>query len=176
MSIFTWRGWFPPNNFPMVDGIAFNPVAGTPAYAEGVIFWNGQDKTLNVDTGLDAVTGQVNQEGLLMVRNNSGATIPNGSVVKLTGALGIRPTASLGLESDVIIGLSTQDIANNEFGFVSSYGLVHDINTTAFTAGDTVYASSVTPGALATTGTKRVGTVIVSHITQGVILLVAPVN
>ncbi len=154
------------------------------AAAEGRIVWNDTDGTINVGLKGGNVNLQVGQEQVLRVKNVSGSTINDGQVVRITGATGVNPTIDLS-EADVFatsgtIGLVTEDIINNAFGYVTTFGLVRDIDTTGtpesetWSAGDLLFLSN-TAGAMTKvvpTSNERkvfVGTVIVSNATTGII-------
>lgn len=138
-----------------VDRLQFDTSASvTPNMGE--LVWNDTAQTVDVNLN-DEVTLQVGQESLVRARNNTGNTIPNGSVVYVTGALGNRPTIGLACANngaacaEKILGLTTQDINDNADGFVTTQGTVRELNTSVdgdgvtLLAGDALYAS-VTPG------------------------------
>jgi hypothetical protein len=82
----------------------------------------------------------------IVVRNSTGVTLTKGQVVYLSGATGFRPNAVLAdasteATSSKTIGLVTANIANNADGFVAVNGTLHDLNTSAFSAGDTLWLS-----------------------------------
>lgn len=154
----------------LVDQIQFNTSAGEPAHSQGNMHWNTDDGTLNIDSEFSGVTLQVGQEQWLRVRNNSGALIPNGRPVRLTGASGNRPTVGLDIGMGAAVGLATHDIANNASGMVTQFGLVRDLNTSAFASGQAVYASAT--GTLTGNLTSsRVGHVLLAHVTNGIVLV-----
>lgn len=145
--------------------------------AEGVLSWNSDDHTLNIQTDLADVTQQVGQETMMRVRNTSGATIANGSAVYLSGASGQRATiekasASNAAHVSSTIGLATHDIEHNSFGYVTTMGLVRGVNTFGMTEGGAVYLSD-TAGAFTqtapTSSVVRVGWCIVAGV-SGTIL------
>ena len=114
------------------------------------------------------------------VYNNSGATITKGTVVYINGGQGNLPTitkaqANTEAASNQTIGLVRADITNNNNGFVTVAGTLIDINTNAFSNGQTLYLSpSVAGGFTATKPTSPdhivyVGVVVRAHPTQGVI-------
>ena len=145
----------------------------------GKLYWNPTDVTANLVLNSN-VNLQLGQELLVRVRNNTGSTLQNGTVVYLSGSLGNRPTIALAdadtADSHKTIGLVTEDIANNADGFVTVAGLVRDINTTALTEGADVYLSQ-TAGQMTSTIPSspahkiKVGQCVRSHITQGSILV-----
>jgi len=77
---------------------------------------------------------QIGQENYIRVRNTSGATINNGDVVKVYDATGHTPEIELAAADDdcpcAVIGLATHTIANNGYGYVTTFGIVRDLNTT----------------------------------------------
>ena len=114
------------------------------------------------------------------VYNNSGATITKGTVVYINGGQGNLPTitkaqANTEVTSNQTIGLVRADITNNNNGFVTVAGTLIDINTNAFSTGQTLYLSpSVAGGFTATKPTSPdhivyIGIVVRAHPTQGVI-------
>lgn len=66
--------------------------------------------------------------------NNTAATITNGQVVYIDTAISGYPTISLAdnkaYESSRIIGVATHDIAPGDYGTVTNYGLVRDVDMT----------------------------------------------
>lgn len=141
-----------PGTIDDVDFLDFNIVTGIPRQV-GRMKWNDSVKTPEIDVS-DNVTLQIGHENLIYVRNNSGSDIVNGAPVYLYGATGSVPTIRLADASDYektfkTIGLATETIGNNKFGFVCTFGMVGDLNTNAFEEGDTLYL-----GATAGTITK----------------------
>ena len=150
--------------------------------AEGRMYWNNNDGTVNIGMpGSGGVNLQVGQELFLRARNTTGSTVTNGQVVYINGSSGNRPTialadASTAATSDGVIGLATEDITNNQNGYVTVFGLVRDIDTSAFDDGDVLYLSE-TAGALTNVEpvspahAVRVGECVNSHASVGVVLV-----
>jgi hypothetical protein len=136
-------------------GFDLTPTA-TPT-TQGTMFWSADDET--VDVILDAaVTMKVGQDVFYYVKNQSGATIPKGSVVRAAGTLGssgrilIEPFLADGTyPSKYVIGVTTESLANGADGFVTEFGKIRMINTSAFADGDILYASPTTAGGFTTT-------------------------
>ena len=122
-----------------------------PGHSEGLLHWNPNDGTLDIDMPGGEVHLQIGQEQLLRAFNNSGSLIPNGSLVYISGAQGDRPTIELARADSIIttgtIGMATEDISNNELGFVTTAGLVRDLDTSGIPAGSLIYLSETTAGA-----------------------------
>ena len=107
--------------------------------------WSEDDSTLNVQLNTDVIL-QTGQESLIYAKNTSGSNISNGQLVAYNGAVGNsgRMEIQLGdatMPPDFLLGIATQDIAKNNFGFVTNFGLVRGVNTSSFSDGDPIYPS-----------------------------------
>jgi hypothetical protein len=133
-------------------------------------------------TEIADVVLQIGQEMHVQVYNDSGGQIDNGEAVYISGVNGSGlPTIAKAQSNDpatsVVLGIATEDIINGEAGFITSFGLVRDLNTASFGAGVTLYLDPDTPGALTDTipdspnFTVIVGTVIVSDGSAGIVLV-----
>lgn len=153
---------------------------GTPV--EGEIYWDNVEKTLSVDTGIGGVTMQVGREHHIYANNNTGSTIADGMAVYITGATGTTPTIAYAQANDYTkssktIGVTTMSILTTASGLVTTYGYVHDLNTSGFTAGDVLYLSNSVSGGITNvnpTGinyTIRLGYCITSHVSAGIIFV-----
>lgn len=138
------------------DEIPFNSAYTTPSHSEGILFYDKDEHTMAVYNDESAVTHQLGQEGYIRVYNNSGASITDGKPVYVTGTDGTegRPTIAMAkadaLTTSSAIGVTTHSIENNTFGYITSWGVVNGLDTSSFTAGDTVYLSHTTAGAITT--------------------------
>ena len=145
-----------------VDGTAaymnYTPTTA-PTYVEGRVFYDSTAKTLCYYNDNSQMTVNIGQEEIVRVRNQTGATIPNGSVVYINGATGNTPTIALALATSFstadIIGVTTTDITNNGFGYATINGLVNGLDTSAFAEGDAVFLSATTAGAYTVTEPTR---------------------
>lgn len=130
------------------------PTASLPA--QGKLFWNTEDKTLSLCVDADNdVNLDFGQEFYIRVVNKTGVQINNGQIVYVSVPQGNRPTAKLAkadaYSTSKVIGVATQDIANNEEGLITTFGIVREINTSGFSTGDTLYLSNATAGLLTKT-------------------------
>jgi hypothetical protein len=116
------------------------------------------------------------------VRNQSGASIPAGSIVYISGATGNRPLITLSqanndANSAQTMGFTKTAIANNDFGYVIVRGELENIDTSALTEGVQLYLSPTTAGTWTTTKPSApqhlvyVGIVMRAHPTLGTILV-----
>lgn len=144
--------------FKSVDYISFDTTNVVANPTEGQLTWDATDKTLSLGlNGGDAVL-QIGQEVYYRVRNNTGSQINNGTVCRFAGSLGnsgvllAAPFQANGaFNSNVIMGVATENIPNGEDGLVTYFGKVRGVNTSAFTDGQILYASPTTAGALTAT-------------------------
>lgn len=151
----------------------------SPSYGAGRLLYDTSNESLTFYNNDSNVSLQVGQEEWIRVTNNTGLSIANGAVVYLSGATGGWPTIALAKAdaptTTIGAGLATETIANGATGYVTSIGTVRGIDTSAFTAGQTVYISSTTAGALTATAPTapnyryRVGIVGTSSATVGTI-------
>lgn len=123
---------------------------------QGTMSWNTDEET--VDLIQNGATLQLGQETHVHVKNQSGATINNGTPVYVTGTLGasgrltVAPMIADGsIAAKYFLGVTTEDIPNGEDGKVTTFGKVRGLNTTAYTEGQTLFVSSTTAGFWQTT-------------------------
>ena len=154
-SLVSWVEFAPNTSLSIVDSIQFNDTL-TINPGRGVLAWNNNDETL--DLGINGVILQIGQEMFAHVKNQTGATIDNGAVVRYSGALGAsgRITGDLMVADGTFpamytLGIATEDIPNGEDGFVTVFGVVRGVNTSAYDAGDILYVSTTVEGALTDT-------------------------
>ena len=141
-----------------VDGSApymnYTPTTA-PTYVEGRVFYDSTAHTLNYYNDNSQMSVNIGQEQIIRVRNQTGSTIPNGSVVYVSGATGNTPLITLAIATSFstsdIIGVTTTDVANNGFGYVTTSGLVNGLDTSAFADGNPVFLSAITAGAFTAT-------------------------
>lgn len=124
--------------------------------------WNKDDGTL--DVGLyDGVVLQCGQEIHVYAKNDEGAIIRNGRAVMISGAVGasgklkVKYAVSNGsIDENYMLGIATQDIAINAFGYITVFGLIRGFDTSGGTKtvpevwadGDILYFDAVYPGEL----------------------------
>ena len=125
-------------------------ITGIPPHSTGMMHWNNNDGTLDLDMPGGEVHLQIGQEQLVRVFNDSGSLIPNGSLVYISGAQGDRPLIELARADSIIttgaVGMTTEDIPDKELGFVTTAGIVRDIDTSGIPAGSLIYLSGTVAG------------------------------
>lgn len=167
--------------------IQFDISEAAPTHSEGQIHWNSDDKTLDVDSDVVNTSMQVGQEMWVRATNKTAGQLNNGAVVYVDGAQGNRPTVALARadahSTDNVIGVMTHDLAINDTGYMTAFGLVRDIDTTGtdesevWAAGDQLYLSATTAGALTKTSPAspnhgvEVAIVLLAHASNGVLFI-----
>jgi hypothetical protein len=136
-----------------VDSVQFN-LAHNVTNEVGMLDWSVDDNTLELGLTTN-VTLQMGQEQLYLVKNQTGNTIHNGTVVMAAGTLGssgrilVTPAIANGtFPSQYVMGLATETIVDGGDGFVTSFGKVRGLNTSMFSDGDVLYANPAVPGGL----------------------------
>lgn len=172
---------------PTFNSIQFDTTPTVSGHQEGLLHWDSDSGTLELDLAVSGTKLQIGQEILIKVYNQSGVDIPNGSAVYISGSNGEKPLISLANSTDEdksskVIGVTTTEVLNggNNFGYVTTQGLIHDLNTESLTGG-TILWLGTTPGSLtsikpiAPQHAVYIGVVIKQHGVDGVIY-VNPIN
>ena len=137
---------------------SFATTASYSIYAQTASF---SDRTVQID---------------VYVKNLSGAQINKGSVVRIIGAVGDNPLIATASYTDDnnsanTLGITTQNIPNDDFGYVITEGILIGINTSLYTAGQLLYlgaTGSITGSApIAPLHAVRLGEVLRSHAVVG---------
>jgi hypothetical protein len=157
----------------------FNINPTEAADEEGKLVWNALDHTL--DIGLEGgSTLQVGQENHLRALNNTGVDMTEGTVVYVSGSQGQRATIAKASAANntghETIGILTQDCANNDTTYVTTFGLVRSANTDGFTEGEDIYLSDTAGQYTQTPPAKpsyqvRIGYCVRASATQGQIFV-----
>jgi hypothetical protein len=115
----------------------------------------------------------------LDVKNVSGSTIPAATPVYVTGYNGKTTIAkSLSSTTQPVLGLTKTSIANNAEGICVVSGVLPQVNTSSFTAGDILYVAE--SGGLTntrpTSGSFAIGVCAYSDAANGIIVIEARGN
>lgn len=138
------------------NGFIFGTDTSSTSLAPGEMAWSSQDGT--VDVGLpNGVTMQLGQEMYYLARNQTGSTIPNGTVVQFAGSIGnsgrLKMAPALAAQNTppiYVMGVTTQDVPTGTDGYVTAFGLVREIDTRGgaenWVDGDILYVSGAVAG------------------------------
>jgi|LakMenEpi03Aug12_release.lakeMendotaPanAssembly.Ray.scaffolds.fasta_scaffold00420_69 hypothetical protein len=137
------------NSFISLNGLYMNSSEGLKN-----ISWNNTYSTYDMEL-LNGVTLQVGQESHIYGRATE--TIQNGKIVMFAGAQGdglllrLANTQVTGFEPRWIVGVATQTIPQNNWGYVTWFGKVNDVDTYNYSLGDILYLDNNNPGAFSNT-------------------------
>ena len=171
------------NSIIWINHTDFTPIpeGEEPTAEQGRIFYSSERETFcyydaddnRICLGSDLITN---------AKNTEGSTIYRGDAVYIDSSTGENPTVKLAQASTLgearVFGLvQKSSISNNAVGKIIINGRLNNVDTSSWTAGDTLYVSPTTAGEL--TNIKptqpdksfRVGTVIRSDASDGSILV-----
>jgi hypothetical protein len=166
------------NNLSGVNTVQLNTSPGTPSHSEGLFYWDSVNKTIAMYNDESAVTLQIGQEMWVRVKNNTAGVLGNGKVCYLSGIDGSDLTAALAKADSAstslsTLGLATHNIGIGSYGYITTSGLVRDINTDSWSPGDLLFLSATSAGDMQTTFPPspayqvRLGTVGIKNATTG---------
>jgi hypothetical protein len=153
------------NNSVVTDYVDYRITAPEPAAVPGRVYWSDDDATLDLHL-LGGVNYQFGQQLDFHPKNTSGVQINKGMAVMATGVVGAstkiecaRAVADGSVAAQYMLGIATQDIPNNEFGYVAWFGSIRGFNTTGanktvpevWVDGDILYFDPTYPGELTKT-------------------------
>lgn len=163
--------------------------ASAETSAVGKLKWNDTDGTADLGLKGGNVTLQIGEENVVRVVNKTGSNLlqSNYQVVRIRtqaegGAAGQRLAIKLAqadtkANHSAILGLVTENINNNQEGFITTFGNVNKINTTGslqgqtWNDGDDLWLSESVAGGLTniepTVHPVRIGYVIYAHSNNG---------
>jgi len=128
---------------------------GTPT-TQGTMSWDTDHNT--VQLVMNGTTGRVLEDLFYIAKNQTGSTIPKGTVVRADGTLGasgrikIAPFLADGTyPSEYLMGVTAEDILDGADGMVVHFGQIKNFNTSAYTDGTILYASTTSAGGYTTT-------------------------
>ena len=133
-----------------VDKIKIDPTAAVTADSQGEIVWNTTYGGL--DVAMNGINLEIGQQQVFYGKLTE--NVSKGNVIMFAGAQGdhfLLAKANVdapGFIDEYVIGLAAEDGNTNDFIYVTTYGRIDDIDTQGFGAGNLLYLSTTTPGAL----------------------------
>jgi predicted heme/steroid binding protein len=138
---------------------------GTPT-SQGTIHWDATKSTAALI--MNGTTQHIGQDMYFYVKNSTGTSIPKGTAVRFAGTEGasghilIAPFLADGTyPSNYFMGVTSETIANGAFGQVVHFGELEGINTSSYTAGSILYASTSVAGGFQTTAPSAPNNIVV---------------
>ena len=136
--------------------IEFDTTPTSTPTTQGTMSWDVDHNT--VQLVMNGHVGQVMQDQFYFAKNQTGSTIPKGTVVMAAGTLGasgrilITPFLADGTyPSEYMMGVTAEAIADGSDGMVMHFGQLRSIDTSSYSDGDLLYASTTSAGAFTTT-------------------------
>jgi hypothetical protein len=133
---------------------------------QGSLYWDEDDNVLAVV--LNGAIQKVGEVTFYNVKNQTGSTIPKGTGVGFAGVVGssgrikVAPFLANGSQPSIYyVGITAEEILDGEDGKVYNFGPIRGLNTSAFSEGDVLYASSTVAGGFTTTPPTAPNNVIV---------------
>jgi hypothetical protein len=134
--------------------IDFNQTASVPT-VPGRVSWDSGTGTLNIgigDSGTTTIDLQVGQEEIVRVYNSELTTLLKGEIVYVVGSSGNRPSVKRALATSdgysvTTLGMVADNITSASEGYVTTFGIISNLNTIGLTGGTPVFLSPTTPGA-----------------------------
>ncbi len=127
------------------DFVDFNTTASVTG-KPGRLRWNDTDGTLDLTLKKGNVTLQVGQEIVINAYNNTTSSLLESEIraVYVSGSVSSFPAINLAdnltrRASENTIGIVTEDIGVGELGYITTQGMVRNVDMSSFTAGDTLY-------------------------------------
>lgn len=155
----TWSAlpYAPWNRDPILQSIQLLTSGGN-VDNPGELAWNVDEGTLELGK-LGGVSNYIGQETMLLCRNNSNSVaIPKGTAVRFAGSVGnsgrlkVAPMVADGsLPGYVFFGVTDQIIAGGADGYVTVFGKIRGINTSAYQDGDILWCNPAVAGGFTTT-------------------------
>jgi hypothetical protein len=158
-----------------VGAIQFHLTPGT-VHSEGLLHWSDDDKALDIDTEIADFHVTLGQQEVIRVINKTGLTVSAGQCVHVSGVQGNNPTIGLtnasAINNQNLFGVVNKDISNNNAGYITTFGMVRDIDTSLWSPADILFLST-TDGLLSTTQPlapdhkAKIAVVVTSNATEG---------
>lgn len=131
-------------NIDLVNAINFDLTPTSVPTTPGTLFWDSADgnQTLSLVMAEGDAVQQIGEE--IYYRIKATAPIANGDLVMFTGTVGnsgaLTGAPATGLTASTasyVMGIATHALNTNEWGYVTHFGIVRQVNTTGASVGET---------------------------------------
>jgi len=164
------------------DYVDFDTLASSISRQSGRLTWNNEEGCLEVGLKGNDVTLQVGQEVVTRAYNADSSAISNGDIVYFWSTSGEivackKFISDASIAAELVLGVATEDISVDGYGYITEFGLVRTLDTAAFDAGDIIYASDSVSGQLTNNKPSSpsqvviIGICIQSDSTDGIVLV-----
>jgi len=115
--------------------------------AIGRMTWDDGEGTVSLGLKGGNVNLQIGQEEVALCYNGTGSTLTEGQIVRIIGTQGQRPsialaTAATEAGSSKTFGAVTETILDGTEGYVATFGIVGNLDTSTFAEGDALWLSA----------------------------------
>ncbi len=172
----------------LTGSIYFHTGSNTISILTGQLNWNDTDGTLELGLGTGKSTVELGQGQVARVVNKTGQNLLRNDykIVKVRSAQGQRLSVDFAIAkseggSTDTLGAVREDISVNQEGYITTYGLLKEINTTGalqgetWNDGDLLFLSATTSGSftniapIAPNHGVRMGYVVYAHSQHGIL-------
>jgi hypothetical protein len=136
--------------------LTFDTTPTNTPTSQGTMYWDGARETVALI--MNGSTQHIGHDVYYHVKNSSGALIPKGRNVRFAGTDGASGhilieqfIANGSVPSSYYMGVTAEDIPNGEFGKVVHFGELEGFDTSIYSAGALLYASTTVAGGFQTT-------------------------
>ncbi len=136
--------------------VSFDTTPTSTPTTQGTMSWDTDHNT--VQLVMNGTTGRILEDVFYIAKNQTGSTIPKGTVVRADGTLGasgrikIAPFLADGTyPSEYLMGVTAEAILDGADGMVVHFGQIRNFDTSAYTDGTILYASTTSAGGYTTT-------------------------
>ena len=145
-------------NIDQANAITFDITPATLPTAPGTLYWDNADgnQTLSLIMEGNQATQQIGEE--IYYRIKASSAITEGQVIMFTGTVGASggltgapATGLTAATASYVMGVATQNIPLNGWGYITQFGLVRAINTNTWVAGTILYLDPTVAGGLTST-------------------------
>jgi hypothetical protein len=146
-----------------ISGLQFN-ISTEQDHSAGRVYWDPVDGTLAVGMEYDEVVAKVGMNLFYHVKNQTGTSIPKGTLVMAVGTVGASgqilcaPAVTDGtVDAHYVLGITNMAIADGGDGYAVHHGLIKGLDTQGpdsaadWQAGTVLWADPFTPGLLTDT-------------------------
>lgn len=171
-------------NITVNNAININPDSYESPIGAGEIRWDILENLDKLEDDYETINHLLGLGLLYKIQNYSGDAISRGELLMQSGVLGAvhllegsKVDANIGAFADNILGISANTIVDGESGYITGFGLVRGIDTSAFNKGDKLWHDPSNPGGFTSTMPDApnpkvfIGTVINNHPTKGSIFV-----
>lgn len=158
------------------DSVDYTPQLAEPEYQEGKVWYDENEHLLAVQTDIEEVKIHLPTDAVMRVINRTGTTIQpltairNGGTDASTYVIKAVPAQADSIFTAFVIGITPKEILPDQEGWVITGGHIHDVDTSAYAEGDTLFLSETVAGEMVTTNPKiatATGTITRSSVTAG---------